>query len=208
MLRASKLRRGTTWMLFDNLPGQEHVRQRERRSLTTQPQKCSLLPTLRESFHETKVKRGDRGTIKFRGGIFEKVRAPRPPLLEIYSSLFHFGGAMREPGGGASSPKEFQEFSSPRTEGNSSRGLDHFVLRSFYFPFLLLVFSAASRARHARNHRPETRSSRGKFSRGLNREPRILALYENEQFFPLLLLLLFPKERLSFLICRATCPIH
>lgn len=138
MLRAIyawKLRRGTTRMLLDNLPGQEHVRQRERRSLTTQPQKCSLLPTLRESFHETKVKRGDRGTIKFRGGIFEKVRAPRPPLLEIYSSLFHFGGAMREPGGGASSPKEFQEFSSPRTEGNSSRGLDHFVLPILLFSF-------------------------------------------------------------------------
>ena len=40
---------------------------------------------------------------------------------------------------GASSPKEFQEFSSPRIEGNSSRGLDHFVPRSFYFPLLLLL---------------------------------------------------------------------
>lgn len=90
------------------------------------------------------MKRGDRGTIKFgRRNIRRGSGSPRNILFESISLWWRHAWA----GGGASSPKEFQEFSSPRTEGNSSRCLDHFVPRSFYFPFLLLVFFSAADTR-------------------------------------------------------------
>lgn len=49
------------------------------------------------------------------GGIFEEVRAP--PLEIYYSSLFHFGGAMREPAEGRARRKNSKNFRLPEPRG-------------------------------------------------------------------------------------------
>lgn len=122
----------------------------------------------------TRVK---RGTINFEAEYSGRVPAPPPPLppIEIYSSLFHFGGAMREPAEGRARRKNSKNFRLPeRGILRAACGPPLCARHPFYFPSPVFFL----RARHAWNHRPtETRSFRGKildggegdgFSRALN----------------------------------------